>query len=232
MTAESLPPPKASVFDGTHPGTEPWPASPGLWGWFRRRSALPPTEVPEPMAPEALRERLRKPARAVALPTLPDPDPALARLLEEVLAEATGLPPEAPRPVEAVEAATRPVILPAPPIAPDATTRRLPDSRPRGRRAWAAAAGLALAGAASLGLWALLGRNAIPEGPALPPEVAALKVRADQGDVAAMRLLGLRYAYGLQVPADSVEAARWLDKAALAGSLSARQERAALRKAP
>lgn len=232
MTAESLPPPKVSIFDRTRPGTEPWPPSPRLWGWFRRTPAPPPTEVPEPLAPEALRERLRKPARAVALPTLPDPDPALAQLLEEVLAEATGLPPEAPRPVEPVEVETRPVIVSVPPVITDATTRRLPDSPPRARRAWAAAAGLALAGAASLGLWSLLGRNAVPEGPALPPEVAALKVRADQGDVAAMRLLGLRYAYGLQVPADPAEAARWLDKAARAGSLSARQERAALRKAP
>lgn len=232
MTADSLPPPKASIFDRTHPGTEPGPPSPGLRGWFRRKAAPPPSAVPEPRSPETLRDRLRRPARAVALPTLPDPDPALAQLLEEVLAEATGLTPEAPHAPERVEVETRPLILPTPPVVLDATTRRLAPPSPRVRRGWVAAAGLALAGAAGLGLWALLGRNVIPRGPAVPPEVAALKVRADQGDVAAMRLLGLRYAYGLQVPADSVEAARWLDKAARAGSSSARQELAALRKTP
>lgn len=232
MTAESLTPPKASIFERTHPGTEAWPPSPGFWGWFRRRSAAPLPEAPKPPSPETLRERLRKPTRTIALPALPDPDPALAQLLEEVLAEATGLPPEAPRRIAPVEVETRPVILPDPPIVPDATTRRLSDPKPRIQRTWVAAAGLVLAGAASLGLWVLPGRNAVPKGPALPPEVAALKIRADQGDVAAMRSLGLRYAYGLQVPADSAEAARWLDKAARAGSGTARQELAALRKTP
>jgi len=165
----------------------------------------------------------------VALPTLPDPDPALAQLLEDVLAEASGRPPVVMEPPLPEEVVTRPVVVPIP---MDATTRQLPEPALRLPR-WAfLAAGLALACVAGMGTWTLVGPKVADPVPSLPPEIAALRVQAENGDVAAMRLLGLRYAYGLQVPADPVEAARWLGKAAQAGSSSARKELAALRRAP
>lgn len=63
---------------------------------------------------------------------------------------------------------------------------------------------------------------AVPEG--LRPYV----VRAEAGDLAAMRLLGLRYAYGVDAPLDRVQGVRWLARAARAGSPAAAQELQAL----
>lgn len=238
MTAPFPPSPKTSIFDRTHPGTERAPSGPGFGPWFRRLwSKVPPPAAEAPVAedhaaPGALRDRLRKPARTVALPTLPDPAPEMAQLLEEVLAEATGIPPEPPPHTPFLPAETRPILPPPPPEEQDLATRALPPLRSRGgRMAWAAA-GLAVACGVALGLWALLPLSSRPSSPSVPSEIAVLKARAERGDVAAMRLLGLHYAYGLQVPADPAEAVRWLDRAAQAGSGSARQELAALRRTP
>lgn len=231
MAADLLRAPKTSIFEQTQPGLAP--AGPRRRSWdpfaFLRATHAPAAAPPPTEPPEALRERLRRPSRSVALPTLPDPDPALAQLLEDVLAEASGRPPVVMEPPLPEEVVTRPVVVPIP---MDATTRQLPEPALRLPR-WAfLAAGLALVCVAGMGTWTLVGPKVADPVPSLPPEIAALRAQAENGDVAAMRLLGLRYAYGLQVPADPVEAARWLGKAAQAGSSSARKELAALRRAP
>jgi hypothetical protein len=62
----------------------------------------------------------------------------------------------------------------------------------------------------------------------VPPALAPYLRAAETGDVAAMRMLGLRYCYGLGTPPDFPEGVRWLRKAARAGSTAARQELAAM----
>ncbi len=63
---------------------------------------------------------------------------------------------------------------------------------------------------------------------AIPQSLVPYVQRAEAGDVAAMRQLGLSYAYGLGVTPDRDECLKWLRRAAKAGSRPALQELQAL----
>lgn len=252
-TLDAVPPPgtprkpKASIFDQTLAGdvTVPEPVGPstsGPWWAFWRRPEVPSAEATVPPEPSRLPV---KPRRTVTLPSIPDPDPAMARLLDEAIAEATGI--EAPQEVVAPlhpEVRPAPVDLEGEPweegtaaewnprwAAAQRTPLAEPVPPPSFRRPW----GLLLATAALLILggsaFVLLGRPGGGEvARAVPPspELRAYLDKAQAGDVGAMRMVGIRYAYGLEAPADRAEGVRWLRRAANAGSEGARRELAAL----
>ena len=53
------------------------------------------------------------------------------------------------------------------------------------------------------------------------PDLAAVRARAEQGDVKAQNCLGLRYYHGTWIRQDKVEAAKWFRKAAEQGHIKA-----------
>lgn len=53
------------------------------------------------------------------------------------------------------------------------------------------------------------------------PDLAALRARAEQGDVKAQNCLGLRYYHGTWIRQDKAEAAKWFRKAAEQGHVKA-----------
>lgn len=62
----------------------------------------------------------------------------------------------------------------------------------------------------------------------IPEELKAYHTKAESGDVAAMRMLGLRYCYGIDTPQNPPEGVKWLRKAAAAGNAPAQRELAAM----
>jgi hypothetical protein len=67
-----------------------------------------------------------------------------------------------------------------------------------------------------------------PSPRSIPPALQAYHDKAEAGDLAAMRMLGLRYCYGLAAPADRNEGIKWLRRAAKNGNAAARQELASM----
>jgi hypothetical protein len=62
----------------------------------------------------------------------------------------------------------------------------------------------------------------------IPEDLKAYHAKAESGDVAAMRMLGLRYCYGIATPMNTPEGVKWLRKAAAVGNASAQRELAAM----
>ncbi len=78
-------------------------------------------------------------------------------------------------------------------------------------------------------VWLLLPTAPTPVAPApLPETLRPYLSKAEAGDVASMRLLGLRLAYGVDAPMNREAGVRWLTRAAQAGSPAAAQELRAL----
>lgn len=80
---------------------------------------------------------------------------------------------------------------------------------------------------------ALLQLNHGPKVHAAPPKqvptvLQAYLAKAEGGDAAAMRMLGVCYCYGIASPADWQEGTRWLRRAAKAGNATARLELASM----
>jgi len=63
---------------------------------------------------------------------------------------------------------------------------------------------------------------------AIPPELRELHAQAEAGDVNAMRMLGIRYCYGVGTATNSREGVKWLTKAARLGNVPAQKELAAM----
>lgn len=81
----------------------------------------------------------------------------------------------------------------------------------------------------AFGAWAMRPPQApVPAPKSVPEALKAYHQQAEAGDVGAMRLLGLRYAYGIGVAPDLAEGKAWLRKAAKAGSSTAQRELEAL----
>lgn len=123
-----------------------------------------------------------------------------------------------------------------PPVLQPPEPPRPPASRP-GRQwvAWGVVALGALGGA----LYLFLPRSAAPAPPArgpaaqepVPPGVQVYLDQARAGDAHAMRMLGVMYYYGLNVPQDREKGLAWYRKAADKGSDAAREELAKLQRA-
>jgi len=62
----------------------------------------------------------------------------------------------------------------------------------------------------------------------IPEDLKTYHAKAEAGDVAAMRMLGLRYCYGIATPMNTPEGVKWLRKAAAVGNASAQRELAAM----
>lgn len=60
--------------------------------------------------------------------------------------------------------------------------------------------------------------------PEIPPALRAYFEKAEKGDPAAMRMLGVMYYNGLNVPRNAPEGLKWYRKAANAGSMAAQKE--------
>lgn len=102
-----------------------------------------------------------------------------------------------------------------------------PVARPRfAKKLLAAAAivGLTLGGTVLI----LKSHTPSPAAPSLRSEVpASLQIylaKAEAGDAAAMRMVGLRYCYGLEAPLDTTEGTKWLKRASDLGNAAARKE--------
>lgn len=66
-----------------------------------------------------------------------------------------------------------------------------------------------------------------PEAPppvVIPPNLRPYYDKAEKGDAAAMRTLGVMYFYGMNVPKNTEEGLRWYRKAAEAGSVAAKKD--------
>jgi hypothetical protein len=208
----SLPPsrPKTSIFDQTLPGVEPPVAATTQKLMVEGSGPLSPYTAPDPSHYQTrIFQAPPEPPVSGGKPyweedTLPQPLPPYPELAGE-----TEIKPEAE-------------LLPAPEaarVAPGAPARVAPAM-------WV------LVGAGALGLAVAIGfyvghRQAGPVPLSVEEAPESLKpylVRAQTGDVAAMRMIGLRYAYGIGVPVNPREGAFWLRKAAMAGNETARQE--------
>ena len=108
-----------------------------------------------------------------------------------------------------------------------------PRPRPSSTRGWKAPVllvGLALAGGAAYGFFT---RSKVPGAPpqvrpsapeAVPPGAQIYLEQAKAGDAHAMRMLGVMYYYGLNVPQDREKGLYWYRKAAEKGSEAAKAE--------
>ena len=74
--------------------------------------------------------------------------------------------------------------------------------------------------------------RAEPAAPEIPPAIRPYVEKADKGDAAAMRMLGVMYYNGLNVPRNEQEGLKWYRKAAEAGSKAAAKELKALEGRP
>lgn len=66
----------------------------------------------------------------------------------------------------------------------------------------------------------------------IPEELRAYYIKADGGDTAAMRMLGLRYCYGVGAPLNREEGVKWLRKAVVGGNPTAMKELLAMGQNP
>jgi len=62
----------------------------------------------------------------------------------------------------------------------------------------------------------------------MPRDLRELHAKAEAGDVTAMRMLGIRYCYGVATPVNSQEGVKWLRRAASLGNVPAQKELAAM----
>lgn len=123
--------------------------------------------------------------------------------------------------------AVPPVLQPPPPAAwpPRPSPSRMP---------WILGVALLL-GVAGVGGYLYWTRTPVPETPALhpaeekvPPGVQIYLDQAKAGDPHAMRMLGVMYYYGLNVPQDREKGLAWYRRAADKGSSAAREDLAKL----
>lgn len=221
-----LPPsrPKTSIFDLTLPGVEPPVAA---------TTQKLMVEGSGPLAPYTAPDSSHYQTRIFHAPPEPPVSGGKPYWEEDTLPQP--LPPYPDLPGE-----TEPEIVPETETRPDLEIK--PEAEPlpapeAARVAPAAPARVApvvwvLAGAGALGLAVAIGyyaghRHAGPVPVSVeeaPESLRPYLARAQTGDVAAMRMVGLRYAYGIGVPVNPREGALWLRKAAMAGNETARQE--------
>ncbi|HEX9009931.1 MAG TPA: hypothetical protein VF804_06150 [Holophagaceae bacterium] len=133
-----------------------------------------------------------------------------------------------------------------PPVAADPVRTQDPDLPPRpamgearGARLWKVLGGIAFLAVLLGGGYLVLFRGGpvpvpaaqapVPE--ALPPGVQTYLDQAKAGDAHAMRMLGVMYYYGLNVPQDREKGLHWYREAAEKGSDAAREELAKLQAA-
>jgi len=223
-------PPRTSIFDRTDPGVSPARLEAEL------REALQEPEVTQPEDAFEITDpcaTVPVPAETAELP-VPAPTPMAAVTLQ---LSASMVPTADEAPFDEGTAAEwnprwqsasfspQPLPLAEPPVTPTV------EPQPIRRRPWQLLAFGASAAVLALAVWAGTSLGAAPAAPTpatVPEGLKPYVTRAQAGDVAAMRALGLRYVYGIEAPMDRNEGLRWLVRAAQAGSPAAAQELRAL----
>lgn len=225
--SEIPPRPKTSIFEQTLPGVaaEELPRK----GFLARFHRAEPVPTPEP-TPEPPSSGARRPKTSIFEQTLPgvslDGLSSSAALPASLQAPSVSPDPEdwdegtctEWHPRYAGQVGT---------LAPSASVSPVHDFRPWVR--FAAWIGGFVVVVLAFGAWAMHPPQApVPAPKNVPEALKGYVQQAESGDVGAMRVLGLRYAYGIGVAPDLAEGKAWLRRAAQAGSLTAQRELEAL----
>ncbi|WP_306589872.1 tetratricopeptide repeat protein [Geothrix sp. 21YS21S-4] len=154
----------------------------------------------------------------------PEPDPARGE--DPYATQKLLIQPQPDQTVRLVPPVLQP---PEPPPEPPSAQSALP--LPPG--GWKVPAGLAVVALVGLGAYLLFSGRTPPSvaaapAEAVPPGAQAYFDQAQAGDAHAMRMLGVMYYYGLNVPQDAEKGLYWYRKAAERGSEAAQTELAKL----